>query len=74
MDIALHVDDLGLHPAVNEALLAAARAGTLSGASLMANGPAALEAAAAVRQLPGPGLALHLSIVRGRPLAPPAEG
>lgn len=71
MDIALHADDLGLDPAVNDAILAAAKTGTLTGVSLMANGPAAPEATAAAHELPRLGLSLHLNIVRGRPLADP---
>jgi predicted glycoside hydrolase/deacetylase ChbG (UPF0249 family) len=72
MDIALHADDLGLHPAVNDAILAAAEAGTLTGVSLVANGLAAADAVAAAHELPRLGLSLHLNIVRGRPLADPA--
>lgn len=68
-----HSDDFGLHPAVNQAVLEAADAGTLTSASLMINGGAVEDAVAGALKYPGLGVGIHLNIVRGRPLSPPGE-
>jgi hopanoid biosynthesis associated protein HpnK len=61
-------DDFGLDPAVNEAVEEAHRRGILSTASLMVAAPAAADAVARARRLPGLGVGLHLVLVDGRPL------
>jgi hopanoid biosynthesis associated protein HpnK len=66
-------DDFGLDPAVNEAVEAAHRHGILSTASLMVGAPAAADAAARARRLPGLRVGLHLILCDGRPVLPPAE-
>ncbi|MCF8107553.1 MAG: ChbG/HpnK family deacetylase [Desulfohalobiaceae bacterium] len=69
--LILHSDDLGLHPAVNQAIYAAAAAGSLTSASLLVNAPAtqaALDGLPRKRRL---GIGLHLNILRGRPLSDP---
>lgn len=62
-------DDFGLDPAVNEAVEEAHRCGILSTASLMVGAPAAADAVARARRLPGLAVGLHLVLVDGRPLA-----
>lgn len=58
MRVLVHADDLGMSPAVNAAILAAWRAGTVRSTSVLATGPAFDEAMAA---LPGDvDLGLHL--------------
>lgn len=66
-------DDFGASPAVNEAVEETHRHGILSAASLMVAGDAAADAVARARQLPGLGVGLHLVLVDGRPVLPPAE-
>ena len=69
MRVIVNVDDLGLHPAVRRAVEDLFRAGAVTSATLLVNGP---DAAAAAR-IQGPGLGVHLNILRGKPLLPPSE-
>jgi chitin disaccharide deacetylase len=62
-------DDFGLDTAVNEAVEAAHRDGVLTCASLMVGAPAAADAVARARRLPGLRVGLHLVLVEGRPTA-----
>ena len=64
-------DDFGLDPAVNEAVEEAHRHGILSTASLMVGAPAAADAVARARRLPGLRVGLHLTLVDGSPALPP---
>lgn len=66
-------DDFGLHPAVNEAVEQAARAGTLTAASLMVAAPAAADAVRRARALPQLNVGLHLTLADGRAQLPPNE-
>ncbi len=65
-------DDFGLDPAVNKAVEEAHRHGILSTASLMVGAPAAADAVARARRLPGLCVGLHLVLVDGRPVLPAA--
>lgn len=51
MLVALHADDLGFSPAINDGICDSLRLGLLTGASVLANAPAAPEALAAWRRL-----------------------
>jgi hopanoid biosynthesis associated protein HpnK len=66
-------DDFGLDRAVNEAVEEAHRNGILSTASLMIGAPAAGDAVARAKRLPGLHVGLHLNLVEGRALLSPAE-
>jgi chitin disaccharide deacetylase len=66
-------DDFGRDKAVNEAVEIAHRDGILTCASLMVGAPAAADAVARARRLPGLRVGLHLLLVDGAPLLPPAE-
>jgi chitin disaccharide deacetylase len=66
-------DDFGAALEVNEAVERAHRAGILRAASLMVGGPAAADAVRRARRLPGLRVGLHLVLVEGRPLLPPAR-
>jgi len=66
-------DDFGLDTAVNEAVEAAHRDGVLTCASLMVGAPAAADAVARARRLPGLRVGLHLVLVEGRPTAPTGD-
>lgn len=64
-------DDFGLSVSVNEAVEEAHRNGLLTCASLMVAGPAAADAVARARRLPGLGVGLHLVLADGTPVLPP---
>ncbi len=66
-------DDFGRDIAINEAVEAACRDGILSSASLMVAAPAAADAVARTRRLPGLRVGLHLVLIDGRPVSPPGE-
>lgn len=66
-------DDFGASRAVNEAVERAHAGGILTCASLMVAGDAAADAVARARRLPGLGVGLHLVLVEGRPVLPPAQ-
>ncbi|MGE4062085.1 MAG: hopanoid biosynthesis-associated protein HpnK [Rhodospirillaceae bacterium] len=65
-------DDFGLCEEVNEAVERAHREGVLSAASLMIAAPAAADAIKRAKRMPRLGLGLHLTLVEGRPVLPPA--
>lgn len=66
-------DDFGLDLAVNEAVERAHREGVLTSASLMVTAPAAADAVARARRLPGLAVGLHLVLVQGTPACAPSE-
>ncbi len=67
--LIINVDDLGLHPAVRRAIEECAALGTVTSASVLANGPDL----AAVKPIAGVSLGAHLNILRGKPLSPAHE-
>jgi hopanoid biosynthesis associated protein HpnK len=66
-------DDFGLDMAVNEAVERAHRDGVLTSASLMVTAPAAADAVARAKRMPGLAVGLHLVLVQGVPAIPPDE-
>jgi len=66
-------DDFGRDVAINEAVEAASRDGILCCASLMVAAPAASDAVARARRLPGLRVGLHLVLTDGSPMLPPDE-
>jgi len=64
-------DDYGLHEAVNEAVERGYREGVLRAASLMVAAPAAEDAIARARRLPGLAIGLHLVLADGKATLPP---
>lgn len=67
--VIVNADDLGLHPAVRRAVEECAAHGTVTSASVMANGPDL----AAVRPIRGVSMGAHLNVLRGKPLSPLRE-
>ena len=67
--LIINVDDIGLHPAVRRAVEACAERGTVTSASVLANGCDQ----DAIRPYPGVSLGAHLNILRGAPISPPGE-
>jgi hopanoid biosynthesis associated protein HpnK len=66
-------DDFGRDVAINEAVERGHRDGILTCASLMVAAPAASDAVERARRLPGLRVGLHLVLIDGRPVLPPAE-
>jgi hopanoid biosynthesis associated protein HpnK len=66
-------DDFGLDIAVNEAVERAHRDGVLTSASLMVTAPAAADAVARAKRMPGLAVGLHLVLVQGTPALSPDE-
>lgn len=66
-------DDFGMSPAINEAVEQAHRHGILSAASLMIAGDAAADAVTRAKEMPELGVGLHLVLVDGAPILPPAQ-
>jgi hopanoid biosynthesis associated protein HpnK len=64
-------DDFGLHAGVNGAVERAHRDGILTAASLMVGAPAARDAIALARALPGLRVGLHLVLADGASVLPP---
>ncbi|MBV8165312.1 MAG: ChbG/HpnK family deacetylase, partial [Alphaproteobacteria bacterium] len=65
-------DDFGRAVEVNRAVEDAHRRGVLTCASLMVGAPAAADAVARARRLPGLGVGLHVALADADPVAPPA--
>jgi hopanoid biosynthesis associated protein HpnK len=65
-------DDFGAAREVNDAVETAHRDGVLSAASLMVGAPAAADAIARAQRLRSLRIGLHLVLLEGRPLLPPA--
>lgn len=65
-------DDFGRDEAINEAVEQAHQDGILTCASLMVGAPAAADAVARARRLPSLKIGLHLVLIDGRPVLPPA--
>jgi hopanoid biosynthesis associated protein HpnK len=66
-------DDFGLSLPVNDAVEQAHQHGILTAASLMTGAPACDDAVERARRLPQLGVGLHLTLVDGCPVLPPAE-
>lgn len=70
--VIFSADDFGLSLSVNEAVEQAHREGLLGAASLMVAGPAAADAVRRARALPHLRVGLHLVLVEGNAVLPPA--
>jgi hopanoid biosynthesis associated protein HpnK len=66
-------DDFGAAREVNDAVEAAHKNGVLTAASLMVSAPAAADAVARAKATPSLRVGLHLVLVEGRPVLPPAR-
>jgi len=71
--VIFSADDFGLAPAVNEAIERAHRDGILDQASLMVAGAAAEDAIRRARALPSLRVGLHLVVIEGPAVSPPAD-
>ncbi len=71
--VIFSADDFGLSEAVNGAVSLAHRQGLLACASLMAAAPEVEAAVRLARELPGLCLGVHLTLIQGRAVSPPAK-
>ena len=71
--LIVSADDFGLTESVNQAVEIAHRDGLLAAASLMVAAPAAADAMARAKALPGLKVGLHLVLVEGKPALPPQQ-
>ncbi|MHC4648619.1 MAG: carbohydrate deacetylase [Planctomycetota bacterium] len=67
--VIINADDFGLCPQVNRAIAKAHTEGVVTSATIMANMPAAAEAAEIACSLPDLGIGVHLNLNQGRPLS-----
>ncbi len=71
--LVVNADDLGLTTAVNDGIFDAHRHGILTSASLFPNAPATADAIERVRSVRSLGVGVHLTLVDGVPVLPPAS-
>jgi hopanoid biosynthesis associated protein HpnK len=71
--IVITADDFGFSESVNEAVERGYRDGVLRSASLMVAAPAAADAIARARRLPGLRVGLHVTVVQGQAVLPAAD-
>ena len=71
--VTFTADDFGLTLSVNEAVECAFQYGRLDAASLMVGAPAAADAVARARRLPGLHVGLHLVVIEGAAVLPYAQ-
>lgn len=71
--IIANADDFGRHAYINRAVQEAFAKGCLKSATIMPGGKAFADAIEIVKNNPGLGLGIHLTLVNGYPILPPAE-
>lgn len=71
--IILNADDFGRHTLINRAVERGVRDGILRSATIMPGGAAFDDAAALAARTPTLGVGIHLTLVNGNPVLPPAE-
>lgn len=71
--LVINADDFGFTAGVNRAVLEAVRAGVVTSATVMANGPRLAEAAELARSQPQLGIGCHVVLVDGTPVLPPEK-
>ncbi len=67
--VIVNADDFGFSPGVTEGIVRAHREGIVTSTTIMANMPAAEDAARLARDVPSLGVGVHLNICQGRPLS-----
>ena len=71
--IILNADDFGRHVLINRAVERGVQDGVLRSATVMPGGAAFDNAAALAARTPALGIGIHLTLVNGNPVLPPAE-
>ncbi len=71
--LIVNADDFGFDPAINDAVMQAHEGGILTSTSLMVAGTCAEEAVAYAKAHPALSVGLHLTLVEGTTILPPAQ-
>lgn len=71
--LIVNADDLGLSPAISDAIFESHHRGIVTSASLLANMPDAPRAAALACRMPGLAVGLHFCLTQGQPVSSPAD-
>lgn len=70
--LIVNADDFGMCVGVNTGVIRGHRAGVVTSTTIMANGAAFADAVARLRDAPGLGVGVHLTLLGGPPVAPPS--
>lgn len=73
IQLIVNADDFGLHPAVNQAIIAGHTAGCIASTSLMPGAPAFEDARRLIAGHPRLGVGVHLTLVGEKPVTDPLE-
>jgi chitin disaccharide deacetylase len=71
--LIVNADDFGLSPGINAGIIEGFEKGILTSASIMVNAPAFEQAVKLAHAHEGLGIGIHLNVVRGKAVLPPAE-
>jgi hopanoid biosynthesis associated protein HpnK len=71
--LVVNADDFGLSPGINAGIIEGLENGILTSASIMVNAPAFDEAVKLARAHKRLGIGVHLNVLRGKAVLPPAE-
>jgi hopanoid biosynthesis associated protein HpnK len=71
--LIVNADDFGLSPGVNAGIIEGFEKGILTSASIMVNAPAFEQAVELSHAHKGLGIGVHLNVLRGKAVLPPAE-
>jgi hopanoid biosynthesis associated protein HpnK len=69
--LIVNADDFGLDENINQGIVQAYSGGIVTSTSILANGDAFTSGVAALKENPGLGVGVHLTLVNGRPLSHP---
>ena len=70
MNIIVNADDLGMSPSVNDAIFEAMAAGSITSATILANGPAVSQVAERCGKFPHRSFGVHLNLTQYEPVCP----
>jgi hopanoid biosynthesis associated protein HpnK len=71
--LIVNADDFGLSPGINAGIIEGFEKGVLTSASIMVNAPAFEQAVELAHAHEGLGIGVHLNVLRGKAILPPAE-
>jgi chitin disaccharide deacetylase len=71
--LVVNADDFGLSPGINAGIIDGFEKGVLTSASIIVNAPAFEQAVVLAHAHQGLGIGVHLNVLRGKAILPPAE-
>src|SRR6266478_7944135 len=71
--LIVNADDFGLSPGINAGIIEGFEKGIVTSASIMVNAPAFEQAVKLAHAHEGLGIGVHLNVLRGKAVLPPAE-